>query len=240
MSSTRDTRCHSSPYWKSGPGDGVVVPGMKGREELDGWRPALPCALRCPPVGDTIVLKILEICSGCGSVSTHTAKEALELGIRVEVFSVDGKPGTGATRVVDILSYDWAKDEELLRFMAAEEGVSCIYYAHASPPCGPYSTLANRYKGSIHDRDLLWGDSVVQRCVELMTFFRPDYWTLESRGPPGLDSRVFMRSFAHLRSTVHYCRYGWQRWKPTSIWTNVESWVPEPDCAPNNRCAHSR
>ena len=33
-------------------------------------------------------------------------------------------------------------------------------------------------------------------------------------------------------------RYGKERWKKTSIWTNVENWVPEPECTPSNRCAH--
>jgi hypothetical protein len=67
---------------------------------------------------------------------------------------------------------------------------------------------------------------VAQRCLELMAYFHPHYWTLESRGPPGLDSRVFMRKLEPLRSTVTYCRYGTNRWKATSIWTNV-TWQPE-------------
>eukprot|EP00969_Alexandrium_andersonii_P223816 9884651-Alexandrium_andersonii.AAC.1 len=67
-----------------------------------------------------------------------------------------------------------------------------------------------------------------------MAFFRPHYWTLESRGPPGLDSRTFMRSLEPKRSTVNYCRYGQRRWKATSIWTKVASWEPEPKCVPSN------
>ena len=97
--------------------------------------------------------------------------------------------------------------------------------------------MANCRKGSLDARDLRWGDSVAQRCLELIAFFRPDYWTLESKGPPGLDSRHFMRSLEPLRATVTYCRYGWQKHKPTSIWTNV-SWSAEPKCTPSNCCAH--
>ena len=216
----------------------MVVEGMKRREELDSWTPALP-PLRLPSGSGRVVLKILEICAGCGSVSAATAEAARELGVEVQVFSIDGKPGTHATRMVDILTYDWASDEDLLRFMLPEEG-TCIYYAHASPPCGPYSSMAARYRGGLHTRDLLWGDSVVQRCLDLMAFFQPHYWTLESRGPPGLDSRPFMRSLEPQRSTVNYCRYGMQRWKATSIWTNVATWRPEPVCIPSDRCAHFR
>lgn len=237
----RGSRCASSPYWSSGPGPGVTVEGMRSREALDQWSPALPPLRKPERAGDRILLRILEICAGCGSVSTFTAREARELGVHdVQVFSVDGKPGTRATRTADLLTWDWADDAELARFREPEEGATCIYYAHASPPCGPYSTMASRCGGPLDARDLRWGDTVVQRCLELITFFRPDYWTLESRGPPGLDTRCFMRALEPRRATVNYCRYGWQRWKTTSIWTNVQSWVPEPRCLPNNRCAHYR
>eukprot|EP00969_Alexandrium_andersonii_P179922 7952684-Alexandrium_andersonii.AAC.1 len=49
-----------------------------------------------------------------------------------------------------------------------------------------------------------------------------------------------MRSLEPKRPTVNYCRYGERRWKATSIWTNVASWEPEPECVPSNRCAHFR
>ena len=187
-----------------------------------------------------MTIRILELCSGCHSVSRATALQVRRLfgpETQIDVFSVDGKPGTGATREVDILTYDWGADEELARFRAEGEGV--VFYAHASPLCGPYSSMIPR---ALRDRDLRWGDSVAQRCLELMAHFRPHYWTIESRGPPGLDSRVFMRKLEPLRSTVNYCRYGMNRWKATSIWTNVATWRPEPRCSCrlSNCCEHFR
>jgi len=83
---------------------------------------------------------------------------------------------------------------------------------------------------SLSARDLRWPDTVAQRCMELMAYFRSHYWTIESREPPGLDSRVFMRAIEPLRSTVNYCRYGTNRWKSTSVWTNF-TWKPEPRCS---------
>jgi len=235
-------RASSSLYWRSGPGVGVIVPGMKSREELEHWRATLPAMGGGSQRHSRVVLKILEVCAGGGSVSAAAAAEAREFGIQeVEIFSIDGKASARATRTVDVLTYDWENDEELTRFRNdREEGVAYIYYAHASPPCGPYSTMAGPSKGPLNLRDLRWGDSVAQRCMDLMAFFGPDYWTLESRGPPGLDSRPFMRQLEPRRTTVNYCRYGMQRWKATSIWTNVESWEPEPPCVPRNRCAHYR
>ena len=94
---------------------------------------------------------------------------------------------------------------------------------------------------ALRDRDRRCGDSVAQRCLELMAYFRPHYWTIESRGPPGLDSLVFMRALEARRSTVNYCRYGTNRWKAISIWTNI-IWQPEPRCSCrlSNCCDHLR
>ena len=115
------------------------------------------------------MLKILEVCSGCHSVSAAAKQEAIEnFGFaRVEVFSVDGKPGTGAKRVVDVLTYEWERGEELRTFAEEEEGTTCVRYAHASPPCGPFSSMASRYLGGLERRDL--------RCLEnlLWQLFAP-------------------------------------------------------------------
>ena len=85
---------------------GLNVEGVKEQSDLDAWRPALSQSMRELPAGG--VLKILELCAGCKSISTAAAKDAREtFGIeRVEVFSLDGKPGTDCTRCVDILMYD--------------------------------------------------------------------------------------------------------------------------------------
>ena len=75
------------------------------------------------------MIKILELCAGCKSVSAAAAEEACEtFGIeRVEVFSLDGKPGTNCSRCVDILTYDWTRDEELRSFREErEEGVRYV------------------------------------------------------------------------------------------------------------------
>ena len=115
---------------------------MKEQSALDAWSPELARTMRelVDAGGGITVLKILELCAGCKSVSTAAAKEAREtFGVeRVEVFSLDGKPGLNCTCCVDILTYAWTRDEELRTFREErEEGVRYLYYAHASPPCGP-------------------------------------------------------------------------------------------------------
>ena len=118
---------------------GVNAGGMKSVMDIDQWTPSLPPLRVLGWVGPEIVLKILDVCSGCGSVNSAAATEARErFGVqRVEVFSLDGKPGTGATRVADVLTYAWEQDEDLTRFMEEQDGVTYIRYAHTSPPlCG--------------------------------------------------------------------------------------------------------
>ena len=92
----REARGARSPYWSTGLGVGFRVEGMKEQSDLDGWRPALSQSMRELADGGRTVLKILELCAGCKSVSTAAAKAAREtFGIeRVEVFSLYGKPGT--------------------------------------------------------------------------------------------------------------------------------------------------
>ena len=155
---------------------GLSVEGMKDQSALNAWSPALAQTMRelaDAAGGSRTVLKILEVCAGCKSVSSAAAKEAREnFGIQdVQVFSLDGKPGTNCTLCVDILTYDWTRDDELCSFREEmEEGARYIYYAHASPPCGPYSAMANRYRGSLSQRDLRWGDAALPGAYQL---FRP-------------------------------------------------------------------
>ena len=80
---------------------GLSVEGMKDQSALNAWSPALAQTMRelaDAAGGSRTVLKILEVCAGCKSVSSAAAKEAREkFGIQdVQVFSLDGKPGTAA------------------------------------------------------------------------------------------------------------------------------------------------
>ena len=125
---------------------------MNEQSDLDAWRPALDHSMRELAGGGRTVLKILELCAGCKSVSAAAAKEAREtFGIkRVEVFSLDGKPGTDCTRCVDILTYDWTRDEELRSFREErEEGSGASTTRTPAPPA---------------DRTVRWPITAGARC----------------------------------------------------------------------------
>jgi len=40
----------------------------------------------------------------------------------------------------------------------------------------------------------------------------------------------------HVRHTVSYCKYGFEYQKHTDIWTNDDSWEPEPACCVEYPC----
>ena len=81
----REARGARSSYWSTGPGAGLHVEGMKEQSALDAWSPSLARTMRelADAGGGRTVLKILEVCAGCKSVSSAAAKEAREtFGIR--------------------------------------------------------------------------------------------------------------------------------------------------------------
>ena len=69
---------------------------MKEQSDLDAWRPALSQSMRELAGGGRTVLKILELCAGCKSVSAAAAKEARE------TFGVLGWP-PGLAEVIGLI-----------------------------------------------------------------------------------------------------------------------------------------
>ena len=68
----RHTRSSSAAYWKSGPGQGVSIAGMKTPEAIEAWAPSLPPVRPVLHGGGVLVLKILEVC-----LSAAAKKEAI-------------------------------------------------------------------------------------------------------------------------------------------------------------------
>ena len=62
----REARGERSPYWSTGPGEGLSVEGMKEQSALDAWSPALARIMRelTDAGGGRTVLKILSCVLG--------------------------------------------------------------------------------------------------------------------------------------------------------------------------------
>jgi len=107
-------------------------------------------------------------------------------------------------------------------------------YIHLSPPCTEFSrALTSR------PRRLEEGDILAKRSLEILSYFRPRFWTLEN--PVGLlQTRPYMQELLPYRRFCCYCKYsentGEHRYrKQTAIWTNL-AWTPRPMCTAATPC----
>ena len=159
----------------------------------------------------------LELFSGTGSV-----RKVLEAK-GWQVTSLDNDPKAGADITCDICAWDYTTFEP-----------GHFEYVHASPPCTEYSrALTSR------PRDLAVGDALVDKTLEILTYLRPQWWTIENP-----DSLMKTRpAMQHLRAFMKRCCYcvysddeGTHAYrKPTCIWTNLP-WTPRHMCTSKTPC----
>ena len=139
-----------------------------------------------------------------------------------EVTSLDNDPKAAADICCDICAWD---------YRAYPPGH--FDYVHASPVCTEFSRAL-----TARPRDLAAGDRLVDRVLEILTYFRPRWWTIENP-----DSYMKTRpNMQHLRAFMQrccYCMYSDDEThayrKPTCIWTNIP-WEPRPMCTKAAPC----
>jgi len=104
----------------------------------------------------------------------------------------------------------------------------------ASPPCQTFSMAGhNYYMGYPTNSKCYIGLALVYKTIEIIRDIKPKYWLIENPRA-GLRSVWFMKPLP--RYTVTYCQYGFDRMKPTDIWTNLESFKPK--CCKNGDKCH--
>jgi len=104
----------------------------------------------------------------------------------------------------------------------------------ASPPCETFSLCGHNYfMGYPINSKCYIGMALAYKCIEVIRELKPKYWFIENPRA-GLRSVWFMKPLP--RYTVTYCQYGFNRMKPTDIWTNIEGW--EPKCCKNGDSCH--
>jgi site-specific DNA-cytosine methylase len=105
-------------------------------------------------------------------------------------------------------------------------------YIHLSPPCTEFSRAL-----TTRPRRLEEGDILAKRSLEILSYFRPRFWTLEN--PVGLlQTRSYMQELLPYRRFCCYCMYESREHryrKQTAIWTNL-SWTPRPMCTAATPC----
>lgn len=103
----------------------------------------------------------------------------------------------------------------------------------ASPPCETFSMCGhNYYMGYPTNAKCYIGLALVYKTLEIIRELKPKYWFIENPRA-GLRSVWFMKPLP--RYTVTYCQYGFDRMKPTDIWTNAE-WPNPKSCKNGDKC----
>ena len=148
-------------------------------------------------------LKLLELFSGTGSVG----KVAKLLGY--EVVSLDIK---NADINTDILTWDYKQYE-----------VGYFDVIHASPPCTEYSIAK-----TTGVRDIEKANEIVLKTLEIIEYLNPKHYIIENPQTGLLKNQWFMYGIPYY--DVDYCKYSFPYRKRTRIWTNINTWTPQPLC----------
>ena len=147
-------------------------------------------------------MKLLELFSGTKSISKVFNK------YNWDTLSVDNDKQQNPDICIDINDFDYKKYP-----------VGYFDYIHASPPCVSYSTMGggkHRTKSDLSPKTdtAIMGDLLLNKTCEILDYLKPTYWTIEN--PRGLMRYCLERPY----TTVNYCRYGSQFFKPTDIFNN--------------------
>ena len=156
-------------------------------------------------------MKCLNLFSGTRSWS----KVQRELGH--EAFDLDNNPKCSMDIDIDILKWDyirWSIENNI-----KPEDLRLIT---ASPPCTPYS-MCNCRKGDKEyiEEERKKGDMLVQRTLDIIDYFKPQYYCIENPAYGALRHRAVVQGLKSV--VVCYCRYGYLRQKPTRLFNNIEA-----------------
>jgi site-specific DNA-cytosine methylase len=162
-------------------------------------------------------MNVLELFSGTGSVSKVCDKLGWS-SYSVDLISEADFKG-------DIMDFDYKK--------FPKDYFGIIW---ASPPCTNYSKLQGCWYGrmrkgkiytkEIQEEEMKEDDKLVLRTLEIIDYFKPDYWFIENPATSKMKDRIFMKDLNNY--VVDYCMYSdWGYKKRTRIWTNKKNFEPK-------------
>ena len=152
-------------------------------------------------------MRIWDICCGTGSVS-NVWREAGH-----EALTLDIDPKCEPDICTDLMTWEYTDFD-----LDDPDVIWC------SPPCTHYSIARTKAKTP---RDLEGSDQKVQRCLDIIAFWRPKYWVIENPQTGLLKTREVVQGLNF--KDVDYCMYGAPYRKRTRTWTNC-TWIPRRPC----------
>ena len=157
-------------------------------------------------------MRIWDICCGTKSVSNVWKDHGHE------TLTLDIDPKCMPDICTDIMSWEYT--------YFGLEPPDVIW---CSPPCTHYSKARTTAKTP---RDLIGSDAMVQRCLDIISFWSPKYWFMENPQTGLLKTRDVVHGVPFV--DVDYCAFGAPYRKRTRFWTNCSTWTP------SNKCEHGR
>lgn len=142
----------------------------------------------------------LELFKGTGSVGRVLER------LNYKVISLDIDIKTNPTHCIDILDFDYKQ--------YPKDYFNIIW---ASPLCTEYSIIKQNFG---LQRNLELADSLVIKTLEIIEYFKPEYWFIENPQSGLLKSRPFMIGIPFI--DCDYCRFGFDYRKRTRFWTNKQ------------------
>lgn len=165
-----------------------------------------------PPAACSTRDVILELFAGTGSVGKCFASH----GWQVISLDITDKGGYSPTHLANILH--WAYTDAY-----APHHFRVVW---ASPPCEHYSLARTTAKTP---RDLPFYDSLVQKSLEIIKYFKPEFYFIENPASGLLRTRPVIQG--EQWRDVDYCTYGCEYRKRTRLWGVVPpAWQPRPLC----------
>ena len=164
------------------------------------------------------VHRVLVLCSGTG----HDAKGIKQLypSAKIDTLDIDAKHKPRIHQYI----LTWA-------YSRYPRGYYDIIYA--SPQCTAFSK-ANQNPS---ENAVEHATRMVQKCFEILEYFRPYVWILEN--PVNrLQDMAFMRAYDEYKQTTAYCMYGTSFRKLTNVWSNID--VKLPNCVGDTLCSFKR
>ena len=151
---------------------------------------------------------IWDICCGTGRVSNVWRAAGHE------TLTLDLDPKCQPDICTDIMTWEYT-----------DFGLEPPDFIWCSPPCTHYSIARTKAKTP---RDLEGSDAIVQRCLDIIQYWRPKYWVIENPQTGLLKTREVVKGIPF--KDVTYCSYGTPYKKKTRLWTNCADWTPRPLC----------
>ena len=153
-------------------------------------------------------MRIWDICCGTKSVSNVWRENGHE------ILTLDIDPKCKPDICQDIMTWEYT-----------DFGLDDPDVIWCSPPCTMYSIARTKAKTP---RDLQSSDAIVQRCLDIIAYWRPKYWFIENPQTGLLKTRQVVQGLDF--KDVDYCSYGAPYRKRTRLWGNC-TWTPRPLCS---------